>query len=203
MQIKNNVGRRTVLQSIGAGAAVGSLVGLVAGQSGARKRVFSGISYEVLSHKLAGSTTAIIETNENGRINGSIRLGGFTIDASMVDIKQVNRETLEVIYGATLDSGRYKSDNLPLLFQMVEYSTGITGSITRPNPEYGSLGFTMADDVFGRTESDLAEGLWNKGDGIVPEGYGEVPDIPDEGVPQNTGIASMRPVTRSHKGGDN
>lgn len=172
-------------------------MGVAAGESVEKSRKFSGISYDSLSHKHVGNPEAEVEVTENGDLGGFIYVGGFNINFSEVEIKYVNREGGEVIYGATLEDAKYERDNNPLVLQMVEYTTGICGTISRPNPEFGSLAFTMADDVLDRSTDDLLEGLWNKGEGIVPEGFDDVPDVPATGVPRNTGIASQRPARGS------
>lgn len=201
MLSKIEVERRKVLKSIGTSAGVGTLVGTAAANSEDRERLFSGISYDALTHKLAGTTAASLEASSDGGVEGYVRVGGFRIDFSDVNIQEINRDEGEVVYGTSLEGARYIKDGEPLQFQMIEYSTGVYGSITRPSPEFGSLGFTMADNDHNRSRFDLAEGLWNKGDGIVPDGYDEIPAVPDTGVPRNTGIASRRP-TKGTDGGE-
>lgn len=185
-----STGRRSVLKSVG-GIASASLVSsgfadASAGISGGR---YVGVSYDTQTHQEQSHAFGQLAVKER-TIQGQLNVGGFTQPLGQSEyLEPIGNDNQFPVYKVVYREGQYIRDGLPLIAKFTVYSHAVCGHLTRPNHEFGALGYTLASERLGITPEQVKGGLVGKGHGdpTMPK-----KDIPSQGIPKQ--LQPVEPV---------
>lgn len=200
----NRVTRRTVLSGL-ATAGASSVVGIASAEpSGAEQ--FIGITYDPLTDKRQGDATATL--NFSGKkVTGQIRAAGFTIPVGRETVvrEQNNHPTVDTyVFEKTDDRFTVDRDGQTLgLHGRIDKIGGkLTGTLTRPSPEYGKIAFSFLRDQPGASVKAIASSLYPAGKRQQVSDHAAV-TIPDTGIPTSNSINNAPPKPKVETdGGD-
>lgn len=181
--------RRSILRRIG-GTTTIALVGTGTAAAGNADVPYVGISYDTLTHRPQGRAEADLSYDDEGLV-GELRVGGFEVpvgqDSPLAPVNFRGRPEFAV------KSSRHERDGHPLELRFQIGDGGVVGMATRPSGDYGKLGFSLrrADQVPDDVLGSMRHMLVNDGRGVKPKGYDYVPEVPDTGIPTNTGFRNL------------
>jgi len=181
--------RRSILRTIGGTTAV-ALVGSGTAAAGDADAPYVGISYDTLTHRPQGRAEAEFSYDDDGLV-GELRVGGFDVsvgqESPLAPINLRGRPEFVV------ESSQYERDGQPLKIRFQIGDGGVVGVATRPSGDFGKLGFSLgrADQVPDDVLGSMRQMLVNDGRGVKPKGYDHVPEVPDTGIPTNTGFRNL------------
>lgn len=152
MGSKNNPKRRRVLKSLSVGSAC--LSGIPFTASATDKKELVGISYDTLTQKPGTKVRGHI-TSQRDTLEGELKIAGFTIPLD--DLKEVPRrnKAIDSSYIGKFSEDRYVERDSALKVKIDRTGNSYSGTLSRPSPHFGDLGFFISGSVINDLDTYL------------------------------------------------
>lgn len=183
--------RRRLLQAIGASAGTSALIpGHVAATNTSKRRNMLGTSYDTVTHMEQRRAQANLKSESDG-MSGKLSVGGFNVRFGKDEpIRPAQSSGASNVY--EFYSTAHTKGNSPLHVKFEDLGRVVAGWITYDDAEHGRLGFSLGKEKAGYSHDKITRALMNKGQGVPPkQDGGDVPDVPNKGVPMNTSMAAL------------
>lgn len=120
------------------------------------------------------------------KLRGNLKIGGFNLPLN--GVQPVAGDSTMPEYRKRFSNPGMLEDGLPLDLRVRTTGSTLVGSLSRPDPAYAELSFTMdAVDLGGRADAVRA-GL----DESMAARFETVPSIKNKGVPTSTSIVNLK-----------
>lgn len=178
-QLKRNMRRRTVLKTVGISI---TLSGLAGGAAANRPNgEVTGLAYDtmtdIISNRVSGRAV-----REKDSLKGNVSLAGYSIPLERLELAQSDQNDEETLFTAMLNDKRYKESDEPLSIRLFDHGDHFSGTISRPSPEFGIIGFHIMD-----AESYDAEKAEEQHDPAKKwKNHPASFSVPDKGIPRDS-----------------
>ncbi|WP_152421983.1 hypothetical protein [Natrialba chahannaoensis] len=194
-RLSNGVSRRTMLRLSSTASIIGtgslSLLGSAGASVNHNESEWVGVTYNPATHQEYDSSVAHLRTN-NGLFEGTLQAAGYDIPIRSTDAVAIETgERPEIDY--TINDQQYTKDDLPLKVKFKYYDHGVTGYVSRPNPRYVKVAFTLGSRKEGLTTDAIRSGL-STDINFMPTD--PIKSLPDSGIPTRTGPDDQKNATK-------
>jgi hypothetical protein len=194
IETSKSIKRRTVLTGLATASASGVMGIGAAEPTGAQQ--FVGATYCPLTDKHQGDATAALNFSD-GEVTGRLNAAGFTIPVGKTDPvsgQNAHPEVDTFVFEKTADRFTVEKDDqeLSLHGRIDKSGQKLTGTLTRPSPEYGKIAFSFLPANRGFSAQGVANSLYPDGKRHLVADWSAV-DIPETGIPKSNSIRNAPP----------